>query len=412
MISKLKHADRISKIIQNAATKVEESQIELLTIFIRQFYEDVVWSDFEKRDIDALTGSVVSLWHLMHKRKRGEIQIKVFNPNLKKDGWKCDKTIILINQNDIPFLVDSLQMALNKQGLRIFSIIHLGGIHTSRNAEGKIIQLAPLKSNIALEMIEAPIYIEIAKQTDPDNIKNLKTNLESILLDVKLIVADWPKMKEKLKEVIGQLNNLNKQQNTQKSDEPQRFLQWLLEENFVFFGYRKFEIIKNANNEKELQMAKGSELGVFAKKTHDKVNIKFKDFSPIALKNLTSSLPLILYKTNTLSTIHRDTYTDSIVIKCFDKDRNLIGLHRFIGLYATIVYNSSIKHIPILRDKVEKLLAKFGYPRDGYAAKTLINIFEKLPRDDFFQADIDELYQDHFGYFPNPREKDDPVICL
>ena len=60
---------------------------------------------------------------------------------------------------------------------------------------------------------------------------------------------------------------------------------------------------------------------------------------------------LILAKTNTISTIHRAVYTDYIGVKQFNKEGEIIGERRFIGLYTSAAYNSNPKHIPFLRIK-------------------------------------------------------------
>ncbi|PJF37735.1 MAG: hypothetical protein CUN55_20570, partial [Phototrophicales bacterium] len=84
-------------------------------------------------------------------------------------------------------------------------------------------------------------------------------------------------------------------------------------------------------------------------------------------------------------------YTDYLGIKQYDEKGNIIGESRFIGLYTSSAYNNSVTQIPMLRLKVEKVMRASQLPLNGHSAKALLHILETLPRDDMFQADVNEL---------------------
>ncbi|KOO10439.1 hypothetical protein AKJ18_34250, partial [Vibrio xuii] len=93
---------------------------------------------------------------------------------------------------------------------------------------------------------------------------------------------------------------------------------------------------------------------------------------------LEATKPFLLNMTkgNVPSRIHRPAYTDYIGIKKFDEQGKVIGEHRFTGLYTSAVYNQSVAGIPLIREKVERILKASGYREGSYSFKALHNILE------------------------------------
>ena len=50
--------------------------------------------------------------------------MRVYTPNFEEDGWQSPHTAIAVVTDDMPFLVDSLSMELNRQGLRVHLLLH------------------------------------------------------------------------------------------------------------------------------------------------------------------------------------------------------------------------------------------------------------------------------------------------
>ena len=119
----------------------------------------------------------------------------------------------------------------------------------------------------------------------------------------------------------------------------------------------------------------------------------------LCIASILSSQILVISKTNTLSTVHRPIYTDYIGVKQFDKKGNVSGELRIIGLYTSIAYNTSPKHIPVLRHKATRVMAMSKLGPSSHAGKVLQNILDTLPRDDLFQACCDELLEIAMGIF-------------
>src|SRR5690606_35973411 len=101
--------------------------------------------------------------------------------------------------------------------------------------------------------------------------------------------------------------------------------------------------------------------------------------------------PLIITKANVRSRVHRRTHMDYIGVKTYRTDGSLNGELRIVGLFTSQAYVKSPRDIPILRQKVEGVLALAGHPPESHAGKSLLNVLETFPRDELFQISTDEL---------------------
>lgn len=75
----------------------------------------------------------------------------------------------------------------------------------------------------------------------------------------------------------------------------------------------------------------------------------------------------------------------------------MIGEHRFTGLYTSAVYNQAVQSIPLIREKVDRILEASGYRNGSYSYKALHNILENYPRDELLQAREEELLEVGMG---------------
>lgn len=379
----------IEKIVAYSKKRVESDEAKLLPSFIRQYFSNVPIEDLIERDIETLFAIVYSHWNLVKLRKPFQSKVDVFNPTKKKHGWVSKHTIVEVINNDIPFLVDSLRMELNRLGYTIHLIIHSGGLKVYREDSGLITKIFPFDSTVRDALVEAPIYFEIDKQTDPDVLHSITENLQRILKDVCLAVKDWDRMKERVLSVLQEMEENPPPLDPEDVEESKTFLRWLTN-NFTFLGSRKYNVVE-IDNKKALQLLPKTGLGVLRDEDRSKVIRYFDELPTKARKQALSKQVLIISKTNTVSTVHRPTYTDYIAIKKFDEKGEIISVVLFIGLYTSDAYNSKVIDIPFVRRKVETILQKSGLTHNAHALKTLMNILDTFPRDDVFQGNTDLL---------------------
>ena len=346
----------LDAVVKQLKSKMGDASAHLCVEFFRQFFGTVSLDDLKAWSIDDLCGATFNFWGLIEKRKPGETKIRIYNPTLEGDGWQTTHTVIELICDDSPFLVDSMRLTINRMGLCSHLNIHMGGIRLTRNAKHEVVAIYPRQGEIGPDvLIEAPIFLEIDRQTDPMVLTQLKDNLERVLADNRAVVDDWHGMREGIQASIEELSHLPSLLDTAEVEETKLFLKWIEDHHFTFLGMRDYQIF-HEKNKIVLKAVPGTGLGVLRDDLNKSTTLTLSSMTPEAQELSLSSRVLIMSKTNTLATVHRDAYTDYIGIKRFDKKGQVIGERRIIGLYTSAAYNTNPKHIPFLRHKVALVL--------------------------------------------------------
>ena len=387
-------ASIIERISAYAKKQLPPKEASLIDKFTRLYYANIALEDIQERSIPDLYGIVLSHWELIYQRKPNQLKISLFNPNYEGRGWQSTHTIIQIITDDMPFLIDSIRMEINRLKLTTHLMIYIGGIKVCRNKRFNIEDILSYHASHDLKTsIEAPLYMEIDRQTDPKILADIQRNIRRVLKDVRAAVEDWEPIKQRVQESIDELDPTHMRQNPEEITESKAFLKWMLDDHFTFLGFRDYEMV-GEGQEKALRLVPHSGLGVLRDDTHSKMLRQYSDLPQKARKiALSTDQILIMSKTNTISTVHRPAYTDYIGVKRFNEKGELIGERRFIGLYTSIAYTGDPKIIPLLRRKVELVTQKSALPVKSHAGKDLLHILSNLPRDDLFHATTEELYE-------------------
>jgi len=382
----------INKLRAYLKNRVPKDQVKLLEVFAPRYYASASLEDLNAHRIEDLFGALLSHWNLIYQRKPAESKVRVFNPSLEKDGWQSTHTIIEVSHDDIPFLVDSMRMELDRRGVQIHFAIHFGGLKVIRDSRYYITDILPIDAVNPKATSEAPIYFEIDRQDNPAVMDELCTHIKRILEDVRLSVSDWRKIVVQAEKSLLELEQNPPPLDPAEVAESKDFLRWLIDNHFTFLGCRDYKLIGNETS-RALQIVPGTGLGVLRDDSASVASRNYADLPPQARKLALAKNILIIAKTNTKATVHRDAYTDYIGVKRFNEKGELIGERRFVGLYTSTAYHSSPRHIPFLRHKVSKIMQELRFPPDSHNGKEVVHILETLPRDDLFQATHEELIE-------------------
>ena len=247
-------ADQLSAVITQIAGKLPADQAAVVETFARRYFGQVDPEDMAERQVADLYGVVLSHWNFLRKHAGGA-RIRVYNPRLEEHGWESTHTVIEIVSDDMPFLVDSIGMEVNRQGLTLHLIIH-PVMKIVRDPDGQFVKLAGTDEAGGYESV---IHVEVDRRTEPAQLSALQNGLELALGDVQAAVSDWPLMRARLDEIIADAGrNLP---GDEGAAEATAFLQWLAEDNFVLLGCRDYDLL-TGQAENELHIRTGSGLGV------------------------------------------------------------------------------------------------------------------------------------------------------
>ncbi len=372
----------LQKVYHLIAQKTAKENQPLVQQFARRILSTLSDDDIYHRNESDLYGAVIGLWHELNTLNPAQSCVKVFNPTLVTHGWKSTLTIIEIICPDMQFLVDSIRIALNRHDICIHLMIN-SPLKVVKNKQGVVSDIGHEKGDK-----QAVFHIEIDRLSSMEEMALIEQALIQTLEDVRLVVQDWQPMRKQLHAVI----NETKKQNLEKAndkDEIIAFLLWLDESNFTFMSYKYYHLKRQ---EKQYLLTANEKKGLgLAKKYASKRNaFLLNTLSPLAF-SLALSRQIIINKTNQLSRVHRPTHMDYIGVKKCDKKGDVIGEHRFYGFYTSSAYSQSTANIPLIREKVRRILIASGYEPCSHSLKALANIIEQYPRDELFQATEEEM---------------------
>jgi glutamate dehydrogenase len=383
--------DLIESLGQTVGRQLASEPPDSYREFVRQYYHWVPAKDLADRDQADLCGAVVAHWRTARRRARGEAKVNVYNPERERDGWASPYTVVEVTSDDMPFIVDSVTMELSRQGSNIELIVH-PVMRVVRDDDGELTEVLEPGGVSFGFVTESVIHVEVAHEPDPERLSSLRAGVERVLEEVRAAVEDWAEMRAKTTALATELRRQAPPAEPHVLAETQAFLAWLADEHFTFLGYREY-VLSPGVQSAQLSVVEGSGLGILrgASRTQSKT------LTGKALALARSTQPLVLTKANSRATVHRPSYLDYVGVKQFAHDGTVLGERRFLGLYTTTAYKTSPQEIPLLRDKVERVLAHAAFPPDSHDAKGLIDILESLPRDLLIQIDADDLFEIAIG---------------
>ncbi len=383
--------DNVSKLIQS---KVKADNVSLVDKFAKTLYSNMSKEDLAKRNDSDLYGAALSLWNSLESHQSDDAFIRVFNPELANHGWQSSHTIVEIIAKDMPFLVDSVRMALAREHIASHLLLH-SPLKINRSKDGSIAALSGLKTEQESDSTKTVFFIEIDRQSDEQVVESIKAELESVLKDVSVAVQDWLAIKAKLESIAADIPNRKGMKNQAEINETVEFLNWLAQDNFTLMGYRQYELAP-VKGDYELKGVADTSLGMMKNSVDNKVRL-LSELPEIARKEAHSENLLILTKTNSVSRVHRPAYIDYIGIKRFDEQGNVIGEDRFIGLFSSNFYNNSASDVPVLKSKINRIMDMTDFAPGTHAYKAVLNILETYPRDELLQAREKELLEVALG---------------
>jgi len=383
--------DNVCKLIQK---KVRADNVLLVEKFAKALYSNMSKEDLANRNDSDLYGAALSLWNSLEKNTTDDAVIRVFNPEVSKDGWQSSHTIVEIITKDMPFLVDSVRMAMTRENIASHLLLHCP-LKIKRDENAKISGLSNLKAEQESSSTKTVFFIEIDRQTDSSVIESFKKELESVLVDVSVAVDDWQPIRKKLIAVTKELPKRHHNKSKDEVSETTEFLDWLAKDNFTLMGYREYEL-SPVQGDYQLKGKMDTSLGLMKNSTEEHTRL-LSELPEVARQEARSSNLLILTKTNSVSRVHRPAYIDYVGIKRFDDEGNVIGEDRFIGLFSSSFYNNSATDVPVLKSKINRIMEMCDFAKGTHAYKAVLNILETYPRDELVQAREGELLEVAMG---------------
>ncbi|PNK59566.1 NAD-glutamate dehydrogenase [Psychrobacter sp. FDAARGOS_221] len=393
-------AERLETISNIASDYLSNQQDKpLVQQFITTYYRNLDVRVADKQSDADLAGMALHHFVLLKSYQDNQPVLRLLNPTVEEQHFHSSHSVLQLVAYNRPFLVDTLTMCIEGEGLEVRRI-HNTIIDVARDDDGKVIQINEVQDSDSRYF--SLVHCEI-ERTDTETLEALSAVIKAKIATLDTVVGDWQAMQDRLNQIQQDLEHVKVPEVYHSKQEIRDFLQWIAADNFIFLGFREYRIegaahqtetAADPDNAKNINLIAvgNSGLGLLNDVSEDTPSRSFAQL-PDRLKALmTMPRVVLLSKSSQLSPIHRPVYMDFLGIHKYDAEGHLVGEYRFIGLLTSQAYQLSVQQIPLLREKANKIMERADFPKNGYNYHKYMHIINSLPRDDLFQASIDELY--------------------
>ena len=343
---------------------------------LRRLHDGVPTAELAALPPEAMAEAAASLFAFAAERPPGQSKLRVLPPG----PGRGTAPVVEIVTDDMPFLVDSALAALAVRGRVVRSLLH-PIIPVRRDAAGRLLALGEGARESLMRIALAPGATTTlgggAMAPDPADDNALRQALDRAMGDVRLAVGDFAPMLDLLRAAEEEVGG----------GEGAEFLRWLADDNFVLLGHRRIAL-DGADGPDGAAVVREEDLGVLRDPAlHVFDALASLPALPPALRAMLGNLPAVsVAKANMRSLVHRPQHADVVITRLRDAAGRVVGGRLFLGLFAAGAYNRNPRSIPLLREKVLRILERAGVEPETHDGRALRNILDTWPRDELFQA--------------------------
>src|SRR5690348_10237973 len=195
--------------------------------FAHRYFAGVNDDDLADRSVGDLAEAALAHWRLARQRRSGRAIVRVAAPP------RGHTTVAVVN-DDMPFLVDSVTMALDRHDLGIHLVVH-PILRVRRSPQGELRGLAPDDASDLGDdevMLESWLYFEVDRETSEVALEALRLDIEQTLEDVRAATSDWVKMLSQLAVACAEIDRNPPPIGQDELTESRSLLQWLGDQHF------------------------------------------------------------------------------------------------------------------------------------------------------------------------------------
>ncbi len=241
---------------------------DMALAFLQRYYLHTAPEDLADRDPVDVFGAAFSHYRLAENRPQGTANVRVHTPTVEENGWTCSHSVVEVVTDDMPFLVDSVTNELSRQGRGIHVVIH-PQVVVRRDVTGKLLEVLPTEAGAERPhdaLVESWIHVEMDRETDRADLKQITADLLRILSDVRETVEDWEKMRDAALRIADELPSEPTADDLrdQEVEEARELLRWLADNHFTFLGFREYRLTEDDS----LAAVPGTGLGILRADPH------------------------------------------------------------------------------------------------------------------------------------------------
>ena len=343
----------------------------VLSEFLVRYYRELPDEDADDRRLDDAYAAAVTHLILGRVRAPGEVLVRVLSPKADRDGWRTERSVLMFVTDDIPFLVDTVRMVLDRYDLGIHLMVH-PMLPITRNEAHEVTGFFDESdtehtagADVAAPMVEAWTLVELDRCT-PEIERQLEADVARAIGEVVRVVGDFDAMRERMASVAN--------------GDP--LLAWLGDQHFVLLGAASYDRTVGDDGEPQLTLQPGTELGEY------RPDARLDPSTPYP-PSKSGDEEIVIARTDAVATVHRPARMTCVAVR--PAADNATVEHRFIGLLGSGAYRESVFAIPTVADRVNEVLAMAGVSEVSHTGRAVKNVVETLPRDLVFELDSHAL---------------------
>ncbi|MCF6506792.1 NAD-glutamate dehydrogenase [Blastococcus sp. MG754426] len=308
-------------------------------------------------------------------------------------GRGAGRTVIRLVTDDMPYLVDSVTAEVTRQGFALEHVVH-PVLVLRRDVRGRVLTFCDsgdAASCGADALAESWMAIVLDGPLDAEAADDLVAGLRTVLDDVRAVHEDAGRMRDRLRALAARVEERPGAPADvgDAADDPAEaaaLLRWLADENFVLLGAREVTLSEDPDRP-AVQPVAGTGLGVLRSDT----GMGGTSGSTPETASAPVDHLLTVTKADSRSTVHRRAWLDLVSVTLPDGRDGTRRQCRFVGLFPTSAYTTSVLDVPLVRRRVGEVIARSGVPADSHTGKELLDVLETYPRDELMQVGADQL---------------------
>src|SRR4051794_14645442 len=291
------------------------------------------------------------------------------------------RAVIRLVTDDMPYLVDSVTAEVVRQGAALTHIVH-PVVVVRRDLRGAILAFCDSANAAGCgsdALTESWMAVVLDGPLDDEAAADLISGLRTVLDDVRAVDEDAERLRARVLGLAGRLDERAREQGpggmpddpAEDPAEAAALLRWLADGNFVFLGAREVDLVVS-RGKPAARAVHGTGLGVLRSDTDMSASVmQMPEVSSSPGPHL-----LAVTKADARSTVHRRAWLDLIAVSLPAGDGDTARQFRFVGLFPSAAYTSSVLDVPLVRRRVAEVLARSGVPSDSHTGKELLDVLE------------------------------------
>jgi glutamate dehydrogenase len=377
--------------VLTALSDLHHDRPDVLAAFARAALRRVPEHLLRSADVHATARRIKDAFETIDSRTPDGVDIRLRVPPTGLDGRPQLTTVVEVASEDRPFLLSTVIDELERTGHGVTRSLHpIVGVE--RGEDGRIARIVPARTAAHRESL---LHLELDDLVPDSEVPAIEERLHRLVDDVMVATSDFQAMRERIERVGAELQAGEwPHVSAEEQAEVAALLGWLLEDNLIVLGVREYEMTTK-DGSLVTQLVPGSGLGLL----RDESQSRFAE--PIPVEDLPDELrrrlddPSLFTATRTsrLSTVQRRVRMEYFGLTKRNDAGEICGEFRILGLFTRKGYVEPARTTPVLRDKLRRILEREDVVPGSHDEVTLVSLFQALPKDELFQADIDTLHR-------------------